>query len=251
MHRFFIPFSPTETPVVLHDQAQQIAQVLRMRPGECIILLDNVGWEYEVVLQQVDKREVRGEVVERREASGEPQTHITLYQSIFKWERFEWMLQKCTEIGVSRFVPMVTQRSFVSKTADFSPNRLFRCQRIIQEAAEQCGRGKLPVLETAVSFPHALSHLPSFDLGLMPYELAQDQTIHSAIETQNPKLETQNSKLKTVTLFIGPEGGFTAEEVANGRSCGLIPVTLGKRILRAETAALVAATLLLHESGEL
>lgn len=243
MHRFFIHFTP-ETQIVLHEQAHQIAQVLRMRPGEHVAVLDNTGWEYVVVLQQVDKQEVRGEVVERQLAVGEPKTHITLYQSVFKWERFEWMLQKCTEVGVSRFVPVISQRSFVQKTAEFSPNRYVRCQRIIQEAAEQCGRGKLPVLETAVSFPHALSHLPPFDLCLMPYEQTQNHTICSV-------LETQNSKLQTIALFIGPEGGFTEQEVENGRSHGLLPVTLGKRILRAETAALVAATLLLHESGEM
>ena len=247
MHRFFVSGHALrgQRVVMVGDQAHQVRAVLRLRPGQRIVVLDDSGWEYEVALTLVTRAEATGDIVERRPATGEPGVHLTLYPAVFKWERFEWMLQKCTEVGVSRFVPVVMQRSPIQDPAVISPNKVARWQRIIVEAAEQSGRGRLPVLAPAVKLAEALADLSgaAYGLALMPWEQAEAVTVAEAL--------SQADSPATIALFIGPEGGFTAEEVAHGRQQGAIPVTLGRRILRSETAAVVAAALVLHESGEL
>ncbi len=149
MHRFFVPPSAfDQQPVTLTgDQAQQIRRVLRLRLGERVTLLDGRGWAYEAILIALGEADVKFQVVRRREAGGEPQTHITLFQAVLKGERFGWALQKGTEVGINAFVPLVCERNVVDDLdAMESAGKRERWERIIREAAEQCGRGRLPEL---------------------------------------------------------------------------------------------------------
>jgi len=115
MHRFFIPpdWLPDSTVTLHDDVAYQLRNVLRMRPGATIVVLDNQGWEYDVELVEVASKQVRGTIYDKRPATGDPAIHVTLYQCLLKKDNFEWVLQKCTEIGVGRFVPVTSARTVV------------------------------------------------------------------------------------------------------------------------------------------
>lgn len=222
------------------EQAHQISRVLRLKAGDQIVVLDNAGWEYEVQLMAVSRYQIKGSIVARREAQGEPTVHLTLYMSLLKRDKFEWVLQKGTEVGISRFVPLVTQRSLM-QTIDIKQNKFSRWQRIIQEAAEQARRGRIPELWQPI---HLVDALPEVDtaVALISWEEATEMTIRQALTGKEPE---------TIALFIGPEGGFTTEEVRQAQDNGILVVTLGKRILRAETAAVVASALSLAECEEM
>lgn len=239
MHRFFI--SPEnligERIVLAADVAHQIRNVLRLRVGATIMVLDNSGWEYEVVLRQVDKQQVMGQAIAKRPSPNEPATQLILYQSLMKRDKFEWVLQKGTEIGVSRFVPLVTQRSLVQEV-DIKEGKLFRWQKIMTEAAEQSRRGRIPVLDTPQTLPQALAEHPA-RLGLIAWEEEAGLTLRAALAGWE--------RPSHLSLFIGPEGGFAKEEIEAAEMANIKPITLGKRTLRAETAALVAAALVLYE----
>ncbi len=241
MHRFFVPGSwQIGDEVVLEEaQAHQISQVLRLRPQTPITLLDNRDWAYTITLTEVNKRQVRGRVTERTPATGEPTTSLTLYQGLLKADKFEWVLQKGTEIGVACFVPLITERSVVQEV---STNKLARWQRILTEAAEQSGRGRVPQLLTPTPFASALTSLLPDTLALIPYEQEKATSLQTSLAT---------SPSRHVALFIGPEGGWSEAEIRLAQASGVMPITLGPRILRAETAAVVAAALTLYERGEL
>ena len=239
MHRFFVDpnyFSGeriTLPPAIAH----QIRNVLRLRVGSAILVLDNSGAEYEVLLRQVDRQQVIGEAVAKRPSPNEPTVQLTLYQALMKRDKFEWVLQKGTEIGVTQFVPLVTQRSLV-QDVDIKEGKLLRWQKIITEAAEQSRRGRIPELHPPQTLAQVLESHPA-RLGLIAWEEASGLALREALMgAERPS---------HISLFIGPEGGFAAEEVAAAQAASIRPITLGKRILRAETAALVASALVLHE----
>lgn len=244
MNRFFISKSSIRGDEVVlgGDQAHQIRNVLRIKPGERIIVLDNAGCEYEIVLTAVDKEKAVGRIESRRSAVGEPQTRLTLYQSMLARDKFELVLQKCTEVGVSQFVPVITQRSLVRDADSVTPKKLTRWRRIITEAAEQSHRGRIPDLAAPVKFEKALSQLNAFDRSLIASPYEQQTTLQKALSS--------GDKPQTIALLIGPEGGFAEQEIDSATRAGAAPVTLGPRILRTETAAIVAAALILHELGD-
>ena len=167
-HRFFIPPNWIEPPTVhLHGQtARQIKTVLRMRPGDEIIVLDNSGTEWQVRLTEVGQDAVRGQLISQQSARAEPSLHLTLYQGTLKAQKFEWVLQKGTELGVSCFVPTICQRS-VTHNIDALAKKQERWQRIIREAAEQSGRGLLPRLEPSMTLAEAVQYAGSNSLILM------------------------------------------------------------------------------------
>jgi len=248
-HRFFVFQNQiqSESVILTGDQARQISTVLRLRKGDSIHILDNKGWEYETELLAVNAEQVTGYIVQRRIAGGEPTTRLTLYQSLLKRDRFEWVLQKGTEIGITSFVPMITERT-VLRQKTVKQNKLVRWQRIIFEAAEQSGRGRIPNLSQPIEYAEALSKAQTSHLAFVPWENESNRAIKTTITLNN---QYDLPPFPSVSLFIGPEGGFTDSEVKDAQSANIIPVTLGPRILRAETAAIVATTLILHEMGEI
>lgn len=243
MHRFFI--SPNQLYGArvrfADDQAHQMRRVLRLRPGDRVTALDGLGNEYDVVLEEVTNARVIGRADGKAEATGEPAARLTLYQSLLRREKFEWVLQKGTELGVSAFVPVITRRSLVRDAEDVTPEKLTRWQRIIREAAEQSGRGLLPELRPALTFGDAVQAARAAGRALIAYEGHAPHTIRDALQ----------SAPRSVALFVGPEGGYEPEEVDEAVAAGAVAVTLGRRILRTETAAVVGAALILHELGEM
>jgi 16S rRNA (uracil1498-N3)-methyltransferase len=246
MHRFFVSRECLQAKQVIFTgrQAHQIRNVLRIKSGDHVVVLDNTGCEYTVILTKVGRQDVAGEVISRQQVQAEPNTQITLYQSLLAREKFEWVLQKCTEVGVTSFVPIVTERSIVRRQDAITPRKLSRWQDIITEAAEQSGRGRIPQLDAPVNFVDAVSRFGDFDLCLIG-------TLGTTGSSVRDILRTGNTEPAAVALFIGPEGGFTDKELQLAEANGIKPVSLGHRVLRTETAAVVASAVILYELGEL
>ncbi len=237
MHRFFL--SPDafhgEQVTFPPDLARQIRSVLRLHPGEMVLALDGRGMAFRVRLTHVEKNAAGGRIEARMAATGEPAGELILCQAISKGERFEWVLQKGTELGVTLFQPIITRRTLRKEPG---ANRWPRWRRIIREAAEQSGRGKLPRLLTPISFAEALTQRQG--MGVLPTVYARQSASAALAHATWP-----------MTLFVGPEGGFSPEEVTQAQAAGVIPVSLGPRTLRTETAAIVLATLALAALGEM
>ena len=248
MHRFFVPQDQIDgkNVTLTGDVAHQLARVLRARPGEEIVVLDGSGWEYLVTLEDISPREVRGRLSERRPSRGEPETKVTLYQGVLRSDRFEFVLQKGTELGVSAFVPVFCERSVSQDTGpEWATGRYARWRKILSEAAEQSNRGRVPALEPHLEFPDACQ--AARGLSLIPWENEDTTGLKTALE----RLDSEVSPTPDVSVFIGPEGGFTEREVERARDRGIVPVSLGARVLRAETAAIATATVIMYELGEL
>jgi len=252
MHRFFIPPSWVQgnEVTITGPQARQMARVLRLRPGDRVIVLDNSGWEIEVRLVSVDQPLVKGDVLHRRLAGREPRTKVSLYQSVLRSNRFEFVLQKGTELGVVQFVPVITDRCVISDL-DAVEKKRPRWEWIIQEAAEQCRRGRKPSLRSAILFARACEEArQAGGLSLILWEEEQQLSMRTLLREAPPGRE-QAWPPFTINLFIGPEGGFTPDEIAVARRYDLVPVTLGSRTLRAETAAVAASAAILYELGDM
>jgi 16S rRNA (uracil1498-N3)-methyltransferase len=244
MHRFFIPpHSIKDNRVLIRGTAvHQIRDVLRMKPGDEIILLDNSGWAYNAVLVTVDRETVRARVIGQWELKTEPQTRTTLYQGMLKGSKFEWVLQKGTEVGVTAFVPVLAARCIIGTINDVSNARVERWERIIIEAAEQSGRAILPNISNAMLFAHACDQAGRNGLALIPWEGERSNGLREALQIV--------PKPREISVFIGPEGGFTEEEIVTAKEHNVIPVSLGPRILRADTAGLAAVAAILYELGD-
>ncbi len=227
------------------DLAHRLAKVLRLRADDEIALFDGSGDDARVRLTAVQERAVEGTVVERCAGPPEPRVRVHLYQSITKGERFEWLLEKGTEIGVSRFTPLLAARAVVKTAAE--GNRADRWRRIVVEAAEQCGRSAVPLVDAPLPLADALP--VAGGILLLPYEAAGGAApnIQAALAAEIDALFA----LGEVSIFIGPEGGYEPAEVEAAQAAGATVVTIGDRVLRSETAGLVAATLTLHAVGEL
>ncbi len=246
MQRFFLPdahLAAGET-ADLGPLQRQLHRVLRARPGARILLLDGRGAEYVTELASIDERRATGRVLEKRAAAGEPRVQLSLYLCALKADKMEWVLQKGTELGVSRFVPVISERTIVRPAAAIA-GKFERWRAILREAAEQSGRGILPQLEQPLSWHEAVAAAEG--LRLLPWEEAGGapglaQAFAAAFDAGDAT---------RVSLLIGPEGGVSADEAQSAAEAGWEQVTLGPRILRAETAALAAAAVVMALAGEM
>lgn len=244
MHRFFIaPDLVTEMDVSLAlpgELAHQVRDVLHLNPGEQLILLDNRGDEILAVVESSGRAGVGVRLLERHTGQAPLPVRLVLCQALLKSARFEWILEKGTELGVTAFAPIFYQRS-TAGLAEVGQAKIRRWQRIIQEATEQCGRAILPELLPIRPLATALAEMPSNALAIMPWEEtgAEGYTLHEVLEERDLS-STEVTGPRTILLFIGPEGGLTSAEIELARRYGTHIITLGPRILRSETAALAS-----------
>jgi 16S rRNA (uracil1498-N3)-methyltransferase len=244
MHRFFLTPSDFAHEQVTFppETARQMHLVLRLKPGETVIVLDGEGNEYDVEITELDSQSAVGRVTSQRLSTSEPKTRITLLLCLTQREKFEWILQKCTEVGVSEIFPVISSRSLVQSGKDIT-SKFDRWQRILREAAEQSHRGHIPHLREPVRFNEALKLSEIVhDLRLIPWEGETTRGLREVLE---------KDKSKGVTLLIGPEGGFSEDEVIAAQNAGFLPVSLGPRILRMETAAIAAVVMVLFQRGDM
>ena len=256
MHRFFLPTECFNDGYVVFptDITHQLNHVLRLQEGQRLIVLDNIGNEYEVALRPVTGSQRRGTILSTHPAPGEPEVKLALFLCLTQREKFEWMLQKCTEVGAASFTPVVSSRSLVQDTGE-DRKKLSRWGKIVREAAEQSGRGFVPEIYPPLAFSAACARAAAQnDLVLIPWEEAhrlQGRRNINEVMTAAGITTGQPLHPLKIALIIGPEGGFSEEEIRTAKDQGAFPVSLGPRILRMETAAVVAATLVLYESGDM
>ena len=240
-HRFFLAGASVEPDrsIDLTPLAHQLRNVLRLTPGSLITLLDDSGSAFAARIEVLDAQQATGLVLARQPVDSEPDIELTLYQCMLKKERFEWVLQKGVELGVSRFVPVISSRTVVRPAAKLLP-KYERWRAIVREAAEQSARSRLPLLGEPLSWEVAVRS--GTGLRLIPWEEARQNTVG---------LGAALTGAAEISLLIGPEGGISRAEADVAIENGWHPVSLGPRILRAETAAIAAATIVLHRLGEL
>jgi 16S rRNA (uracil1498-N3)-methyltransferase len=229
--------------------AHQARDVLRLGSGDTLRLLDGAGGEYLSEIIRVSRREVIASIGAREEGIPQPAVRLTLCLGLLKAARFEWALQKGTELGVATFQPLLTARA-VAATEEFGAAKRRRYERILAEALEQCGGAWLPALAAPHTLAEALASAPAEAIRLIPWEEEATASLTATLARESARREGA-ARSPEVWLFIGPEGGFSAREVAQAREAGALPVTLGPRILRAETATIVAAALALDALGAL
>ena len=233
MHRFFVaPEALQDTAVVISGEAFHHLSVLRLRTGDEVLLLDGGGRLGRGVLRQVSRSAAQAEVLECWEEK-EDLLPLRLIQGLPKGEKFEWLLEKGVELGISAFTPVSSERS------QMRGEKVSRWQRIIQEAARQSRRPLLPKLEELQPLPQALAQTTE-PLRLMLWEEGSIP-LNAALPQDAPV---------SCALLVGPEGGFSAAEAQAAEDAGFIPVSLGKRILRTETAGLAVAAVLQNRYGD-
>jgi 16S rRNA (uracil1498-N3)-methyltransferase len=244
LRRFFVPKGSVRARNVTlgPELAHRLGRVLRLRRGDHVILSEGGPREYEVQLATISPFAATGVVIREREAPPEPEVALVLYQSLIRANRFDLVLEKGTEIGVSRFVPVIAARSQVQGNGEPSGARSERWSRIVVEAAEQCGRGRAPKIDQPLEFQDGVRGARG--VKLLPYEGERRQAL-------GRYLRGLSRRPDTLSLFIGPEGGFEDFEVEVARQAGVEVVSLGRRILRSETAAIVASALALEALGEM
>lgn len=230
------------------EDVQHISKVLRLTEGDRILLCDGEGLDYIAEIKTVDKGFIKATVLEKLEAVSEPKLEITLFQGIPKGDKMELIIQKSVEMGVTRIVPVQMHRCVVKiENEKDGKKKQERWQRIAMEAAKQSGRGKIPVVSAPVSFGEALKHAEALDYQILPYEKEEAISIKRSIKEYIEKA----GKPGSTAVMVGPEGGFEVKEVEKAMSGGFKPVTLGKRILRTETAGFVAMACLMYEFDEM
>lgn len=239
MHRIFISDQPLQGRVVITgEKAGYLALVLRSKPGDTLIVHDHTGEVFLTEILTATRREVVATVREQLTPVPESPVHLRLLQGILKGEKMDLVIQKTVELGVSEIVPVVTERSQVRET-----RRLPRWQKISEEAARQCGRAVIPAVREVTSLSDLLDHAAQpGPRGIIFWE-AGGEPLRQVFEGLQAT--------RHLDLLTGPEGGFSEDEVRQAGSSGFITATLGRRILRAETAAIAAVSLCQFALGDL
>jgi 16S rRNA (uracil1498-N3)-methyltransferase len=226
------------------DEARHLGRVLRFRPGDVVDATDGTGHLYTVRLAALDGTGAWGTVEARAEPALESPCAITLAQAVLKGDRMSWLIQKATELGVARIVPMETARVVVRPTPGAAVHR--RWERVAREAMKQCGRVVVPTVERPRTFTEVIGEIDGHDAALMCWE-GDGPTLEAAV----PRAMTRTWWPARLLLLVGPEGGFTSEEVALAEGAGARLVSLGPRILRAESAGLAAVAVCQYRFGDL
>ncbi|MBE7036298.1 MAG: 16S rRNA (uracil(1498)-N(3))-methyltransferase [Ruminococcaceae bacterium] len=226
---------------IIGTDVNHIVKVLRAKIGDTLVICDGEGIDYEAVIEALSKDSVKTKIIRSYPCKTEPKTKVTLYQGLPKQGKMEWIIEKCTEIGIHTIVPVQMTRSVVKLSEEQAQKKLERWQKTAEAAAKQCGRGLIP----QIKMPITISELSKEDLPeflLLPYEDEQANSVKTALSSK---------KEASAGIFIGPEGGFAPDEVVQLKGLGAKTVTLGPRILRTETAGSVALSLLLYEWDEM
>jgi len=242
LRRFFVPAGSVRARHVTlgPEMAHRLGRVLRLRVGDHVVLTEGGAHEYEVQIIAVSGNALTANVVAERVPPHEPDVEVVLYQSLIRANRFDLVLEKGTEIGVARFVPITSARSIIQGNGEPSSARSERWSRLVTEAAEQCGRGRLPRVDAPMTLEDAVRGAKGLKLAPYEEERGLRLTAHLRALRERPRV---------VSLLIGPEGGFEPSEIALARESGWTSVSLGPRVMRSETAGIIASALVLDALG--
>ena len=241
--RFFVERAEEET-LLEGEEFEHAKNVLRLGVGEEVILLDNSGKEYSAVIAEVGKRAMKLHILRVNEGDREAATEVALLFGYLKnADKNEFIVQKAVELGAWEIIPVTTRRTVVKLDQKKAEAKRKRWNAISESAAKQSGRTVIPQVGEIVTFKEAIARGKSLDKSLIPYECADDMAETRAIVGQL-------KKGMDIGIFIGPEGGFDKEEIQEAMDAGIRPITLGKRILRTETAGLAALSILMFALEE-
>ena len=239
MSSFLInPVSPdAEFARIIGSEAQHAIRVMRVRSGDAVRLFDGAGMSFRATVSDTDRESVTCAITERLPESGEPTVKVTLAAAVIKTDRFESLVEKATELGVDAVWPLESDNSVVRAPSD---NKRRRWRAIAESAAGQCLRSRIPQIVDPQTLDGVIARRSEFDAAFVAWERQTTGSLDTA---------TLDS-CKRILLVVGPEGGFTSEEIARLESVDITPVTLGARRLRTETAAIALLTLTMQRAGE-
>lgn len=228
MQKLFVDYIGGERITLGEEQSRHIAKSLRMRVGDMLTVCDGAGSDYGCMLEEITKDAVTLKVCYKQASDTEPTVKVSLYQGVPKSDKMEDIIQKCTELGIYEITPVLTKRSVSRPDEKQAKKKQARYNKIALEAAQQSGRGIVPHVNDMVSFKNAVASCDA-DLKIIFYE-GGGKGLKELITPE----------VKTIAMFIGPEGGFEKDEVDAVLASGGINATLGKRILRTQTAPVAA-----------
>ena len=246
MDRFFTPKNniniEQNTCIIEGEDVKHISRVLRCKENDKLEVCDMDNNEYICEIREINKDNILLDIIEKVNIKRESSLKVKLYQGMPKGTKMELILQKLTEIGVDEIVLVQTKRSVTKIDNKKEDKKIERWERIIYEAAKQSKRGKIPTLRGVLSFNEALKDMENNDLNLCPYENERTISIKEGLKNSSPN---------TVGIFVGPEGGFEEDEIEKIQNIDGKVVSLGPRILRTETASVVASSIVLYELSDL
>lgn len=246
MPKFFTPIDHIleDTLTIDSEDVAHIKKVLRLSAGDIITVCDGKGFDYIVRIRQFLAGAIECEILEKYPVQSEADIQVTIYQGLPKAAKMDYIIQKTTELGVTQIVPCVMARC-VAKLEDrkAEAKKLARWQKIAEEAAKQSGRGVIPQVAQPVNFQEAVRQMKQDDLCFVPYECEERKNLRSVL--------TEKENVRRISFMIGPEGGFSLEEIEFLRQAGVQTVTLGKRILRTETAGEAVLAMVMYEIGDI
>jgi len=232
-----------DTVELSEDTVRYLRNVLRLGRGDGILLFDGTGWEYRGVIERLEGREGTARIVARERVPLAIPVRITLAQALPKGDKMEFIVQKATELGAARIVPFRSARTIPRRTEDRAARRLDRWRRIAAEAAEQCGRADVPEIAEALPFREALKQAGPEAVKILFWEAETERSVREILKSPAAR------SAKEFFLVVGPEGGITGEEAEQARQAGFLTASLGRLVLRVETAALAILAIFQYECG--
>ena len=232
------------TLIIDSEDANHLKRVLRINVGDVITVCDGAGIDYTVKVSDIGKNEIECEIIDRKKSDTEPNINITLYQGLPKAAKMDYIIQKNTELGISKIVPAKLARCVVkleNKAAE--DKKCERWQKIAIASAKQSGRGIVPVIDNPMTVDEIIEDVKDYDLVFVPYECEDQSRLKTIVESV--------PDAKDIAFIIGPEGGFDISEIEKFKAAGIKTVTLGKRILRTETAAESVVAMLMYAYDEI
>lgn len=246
MSKFFVePSKIADNRIIIDtDDVNHITRVLRLKENDVIEVCDTTGTDYSARISDISEGHVICDVISSKKSDTESNIEVTLYQGLPKGSKMEYIIEKTTELGIFSIVPVVMSRCVVKlENRKAEEKKCGRWQKIAQSAAKQSGRGIIPQVKLPVTVDEAIERMKKSDIALVPYECEEVNTLKSSLRT--------DKQVRSVSIFIGPEGGFDPVEIAKVRSAGIKTVTLGKRILRTETAGEAVLAIMMYEIGDI
>ncbi len=245
MHRFYCTESDIyeDRIIITGNDVNHIKNVLRMKPGERVVVNDSNNMDYQCVISEVDSDEIILTIEDMNASFAELPLKMYLFQALPKLDKMELIIQKAVELGVHEVIPVATKRCVVKLDDKKEKKKLERWQMIAESAAKQSMRGIIPKVHAPLSFKEAVQYASELSYNIIPYEL------YEGMEASREIMDTA-SKQESVGIFIGPEGGFSEAEIELANEHGIKTVSLGNRILRTETAGLCVLSILMFKITE-
>lgn len=231
---------------IIGEDVKHIRNVLRSKIGDEIVVCDGVQTDYICTIKDISQEKVMLVILEKEQNQAEPKIHVDLYQGYPKSDKMDFIVQKCTEVGINSIIPTLMKRTIVKLDDKDKNKKVQRLQKIAEEAAKQSKRVCIPKVKEVISSKNMFENLKNYDIVLVPYECEKDSFVQNALSSLDKE------KINNIAIVIGPEGGIADEEI---KQMACLPnlefISLGKRILRTETAGLVTLAVIMYEFGEM